>query len=226
MAGLITRKPRKQHKELIGKKFGKLTVQTLLGYVSKPYGKKTIHEPVYSLLCDCGNTTTLKRVDFKYGNTKSCGCLRNEIVYERFANNRSVSDIVFYKNQIMNSYIRRANSKDREFKLTYEEFDTLLKGNCFYCGVSPSTPYVYQRKNVELLYNGVDRVNPSLGYTLENSVSCCKTCNFLKGTLAGEEFLDQVEKIALHCGLSQRCELNNRAKSVEAETADTEVTYN
>lgn len=226
MEQLIIRKARKQHTELIGKKFGRLTVKSLLGYTYKPYGKTTIHEPVYSLLCDCNKVVTLRRLDFKYGNTKSCGCLRKDIVYEKHSNNRSISDIIFYKTQIMNSYIRKANSKDREFELTYQQFDNFISGNCEYCGTPPTNQYTYKKKDVSLPYNGVDRLDPNKGYTLSNCVSCCKICNFLKGSLNKEEFLNQVKSISSHCGLSQQCELKNWAKSVKASPVDTEVIYN
>lgn len=33
--------------------------------------------------CDCGNIKTISGSDLRSGNTKSCGCLRNEITFER-----------------------------------------------------------------------------------------------------------------------------------------------
>jgi hypothetical protein len=38
------------------------------------------------------------------------------------------------------------------------------------------------------IYNGVDRVNNSLGYTKDNCKPCCKMCNKMKGTMSLEEF--------------------------------------
>lgn len=198
---LVIRKAKKQHLELIGKKFGRLIVKSLVGFTKKAYGNKTIHEPVYVLECECGKVTTLQRVVFKYGNTKSCGCFRREVVYERFANNRSISDEIFYKTSLMNSYIKKANSRGKDFELTFKQFDNFITGNCYYCGIIPSNQYKYKKKDITIMYNGVDRVNPDLGYTLSNCVSCCKTCNFLKGTLQKEEFINQINKISSHCGL-------------------------
>lgn len=202
MEQLVIRKAKKHHLDLIGKTFGRLTVQTLVGFTAKPYGNKTIHEPVYTLKCTCGKIVTLKRVVFKYGNTKSCGCFRRDVVYEKFANNRSVSDVLFYKTRIMNTYIQKANAKGRDFELTFQQFDNLISGNCFFCGATPNTEYRYKKKDFELMRNGIDRLDPNQGYTLSNSVSCCKICNFLKGTLSKEDFISQVRRISSHCALT------------------------
>lgn len=62
---------------LIGKKINMLTV---INEVKKPeYPKATF----CICRCDCGNTVTVKRVDIKRGNTKSCGCLRSAKFKER-----------------------------------------------------------------------------------------------------------------------------------------------
>lgn len=224
MDNLVYRKAKKPHLELIGQQYGRLTVINLIGYRQYLRGKKTVHEPVYQLQCSCGKSVTLRRVDFKYGNTRSCGCLRQEIVYEKFANNRSVSDSTFYKTQVFNSYTRKANSRNQEFELSFNEFDKLISSPCHYCGIKPSNEYKYKSKNSTLFYNGVDRVNNNIGYTVDNAVSCCKTCNFLKGRFNVDEFVEQIERIHSHCSLSQQCGLKNRAKSEEAEMANTEVT--
>lgn len=57
--------------KLIGQKFGKLTVIKFLG--TNSYGK---HE--YECLCDCGNITIVVEAHLKSGNTRSCGCIKQE----------------------------------------------------------------------------------------------------------------------------------------------------
>ena len=56
---------------MIGKKFGKLTVQFL--FVERKYGQK-----VYSCICDCGNVSIVLSGNLKNGNSKSCGCSRKK----------------------------------------------------------------------------------------------------------------------------------------------------
>lgn len=55
--------------ELVGQKFGKLTVIKFLG--TNNYEKH-----IYECLCDCGNTTIVVGAHLKSGNTRSCGCLK------------------------------------------------------------------------------------------------------------------------------------------------------
>ena len=43
--------------------------------------------------------------------------------------------------------------------------------------------------------NGIDRMDQKHGYVIENCVSCCKLCNFMKGALDNITFLQRVEHI-------------------------------
>ena len=57
--------------DLIGQKFGRLTV------IKKLKSNKR-QQSVWKCKCSCGNITIIPRPNLKSGNTKSCGCLRNE----------------------------------------------------------------------------------------------------------------------------------------------------
>lgn len=57
---------------LLGQRFGRLRVVEFLRYA--PNGK------VYRATCDCGNTIECTTGRLRTGNTRSCGCLRREIV--------------------------------------------------------------------------------------------------------------------------------------------------
>ena len=56
---------------LVGQEFGRLTVVEKIGSI----GNRGI---VWRCVCCCGNETTVPTRDLRSGNTKSCGCLRNE----------------------------------------------------------------------------------------------------------------------------------------------------
>ncbi len=58
--------------KLEGQKFGKLTVV-------KQDGKDSSGHTMWLCQCDCGNKVTVVGSHLKNGNTKSCGCLSNEI---------------------------------------------------------------------------------------------------------------------------------------------------
>jgi hypothetical protein len=44
-------------------------------------------------------------------------------------------------------------------------------------------------------YNGVDRIDNSIGYTKENCVPCCTICNWAKSNRGVDEFKDYIEGI-------------------------------
>ena len=85
-----------------------------------------------------------------------------------------------------NTYKSRAIKKELEFSLDTDKFNEIIKNNCYYCG----------KENTLLHKNGIDRKNNIIGYTIENSVSCCGECNCMKGMLTDNEFIEQCKKIA------------------------------
>ena len=84
------------------------------------------------------------------------------------------------------------------FKLSFEEFDSIVSKNCYYCGSEPIFPERFKNefKNREIEYfNGIDRIDSNKGYILNNCVPCCSTCNRMKSDMIQLEFLNHVEKI-------------------------------
>ena len=61
--------------DLTGKRFGRLVVV-------KRNGSQHEHA-LWLCVCDCGNKSVASSNDLRRGNTKSCGCLRNEITATR-----------------------------------------------------------------------------------------------------------------------------------------------
>ncbi len=78
-----------------------------------------------------------------------------------------------------------AKRRNKEFNISFKEFSEIILKSCYYCG-----------ENKEK--RGIDRINNDLGYTLENSVSCCKICNYMKQTMTKSQFLKHIEKIYKH----------------------------
>lgn len=52
--------------------------------------------------------------------------------------------------------------------------------------------------NNELTYNGIDRLDNSKGYTIDNSVACCSKCNIAKGTDTKEEYIARCKAVSNH----------------------------
>lgn len=66
--------------------------------------------------------------------------------------------------------------------MTLKEYKEIILNNCDYCGGENGT-------------KGVDRIDNSIGYTKENSKSCCKICNYMKNNYSIKEFLSHIQKI-------------------------------
>lgn len=93
-------------------------------------------------------------------------------------------------------YVENSKRGKIKFQLSNSQFMKLVTQDCFYCGAPPTR--VVAKLSGGLVYNGVDRVNPKLGYLVANCVAACKKCNWLKGTLPVDEFLGQVHAIQRH----------------------------
>lgn len=83
---------------------------------------------------------------------------------------------------ILAGYRYRAANKAIPFTLDFLEFKELIQRDCIYCGSSPDNLYKGAR-GYRMPYQGLDRLNNSEGYTLENVVPCCEKCNAIKSDL-------------------------------------------
>jgi vacuolar-type H+-ATPase subunit E/Vma4 len=83
-------------------------------------------------------------------------------------------------------YKSAQNRKVLHFELTEGEYYDLRARACHYCA----------RKTSSTHHNGIDRTDSSIGYTIENCVSCCGGCNIAKKTLKSEVFIEQCKRIA------------------------------
>lgn len=95
-------------------------------------------------------------------------------------------------------YRSGARQRGIEWNLSEEEFKSIIKQNCHYCNEEPSRHQsVSYREDYELV-NGIDRVDSSKEYSIDNCVPCCNTCNLMKNTLPKDIFLNKVSQIYNH----------------------------
>lgn len=168
--------------KLIGQKFGRLTVLEL--------APRRKGNTVYKVRCDCGTEKTVDRHPLLQGKTRSCGCLRQERLLSQNKNKDSSFQRLFKR------YIKSAEKRGLEFKLTKEEFIRITKTNCNYCGEKPRQVSKNSEYQEAYIYNGIDRLDNNHGYTIENSVACCIICNYAKHTMGYWEFMEWIRKIA------------------------------
>ena len=122
--------------------------------------------------------------------TKSCGCLRKE-------NANKLQKGIASFNVLYSTYQRNANKRDINFNLTKDTFKNIVTQNCFYCGAEPSN-VIKNKYNGDYIYNGIDRVDSSGGYFINNVVPCCSLCNQFKWSQGAEDFLTWVEQVYNH----------------------------
>lgn len=175
--------------DLVGDIVGRLRVVAPATSKLTPRGKKLRQ---WLCICECGRFATVAGANLRGGLTKSCGCLRADAVNQSRALYHELADGESTINAKWKAYTKRAEEKQLRFELTREEFVALLKGNCFYCDEPPKA--VSGRKTT-LQINGIDRVDNNDGYTVRNSVSCCKRCNFAKADQDITDFANWVRRL-------------------------------
>lgn len=172
---------------LIGQRFGRLIVV-------ERRQNATHYRPRWLVQCDCGNRFETVGNALTSGNTKSCGCYKTEYVT---ANNkkRALPHGESLFNHLFNNYKREARRRYLSFDISRDYFKQLTSTNCFYCGCRPNQHWDASGNNGTYIYNGVDRKDNSQGYTIFNSVPCCKTCNLMKHTKHMDEFIQACQAV-------------------------------
>ena len=171
-----------------GVRFGKLTVLQR--------GPSSGRRPrtMWLVRCDCGTEKLVSRENLIGGNTKSCGC--------------SLRKATAAQTIVRCSYKGGAKQRGLSYSLSEEEFLTLTSSPCHYCG---RLPFRIQKANGRrrggdspggaYTYNGIDRMDNSVGYEFSNCVPCCTECNRAKMDRTYEEFIEWINR--MHSRLSE-----------------------
>ena len=179
----------------IGKRFGRLVVIADAG--SKRIGKKGESKRIVKAKCDCG-TICIKQFGLvRRGIVKSCGCIQREWISQHALNRRKAPGESAL-NGLYATYRWAAVKRSLNFSLTKEQFRQLTGSNCVYCGAEPSAIICPEDARGGYIYNGIDRVDNSVGYTTENSVTCCKTCNLAKRGMSVKEFEAWINRLVAY----------------------------
>jgi len=175
--------------DLTGMRFGKLVVVEL-SHLDKN------KQSLWLCKCDCGNTTVTRGNTLHRGRVKSCGCYYKEVVGKQ--NEKSFGVASF--NTILRGYKNSAKDRNICFELTTDEFRKLIQQDCYYCGCPPQQQRA-GASNGNILYNGVDRVDNSKGYVVDNVVACCGKCNVAKRAYTLDDFKTWAKSLYEHLHL-------------------------
>ena len=181
--------------DLIGMRYNMLMVVEKLP--SKVYGDKSKYHKkrMWLCKCDCGNMTEANTGSLTCDKKKSCGCLTSTKSAENSIKSRyKIAKQDAGYRSIYSSYKLNAKSRGFDFNIDFDYAVSILKSDCYYCGIEPSNTYMKSYYNAT--YNGIDRVNNTKGYEMDNIVSCCKMCNIAKNNNTEEYFLQWVKRLS------------------------------
>ena len=101
------------------------------------------------------------------------GKIQGNLYPECFANHKSA---------LYCQYRFRALKKQLDFSITPDDYNLIIKKNCFMCG----------KKSDQQHQNGIDRMDNTKGYTLENINACCCECNLIKKDYIYEDIINKL----------------------------------
>ena len=176
--------------------------------VIKHAGKDGRGKHLWLCKCSCGNEKVVVGDNLSSGKSNSCGCLRNEVLARKGNQYGIYTDREKALLKVQYSHLKRRNIKmGYNDVIDFETFSVLSKSPCKYCGLEYSKE-IEDRLNESkkqkrlsdhiLKCNGIDRKDSRKGYTTDNSVSCCKYCNFAKHTMGEEDFYKWIRKVYEH----------------------------
>jgi len=123
-----------------------------------------------------------RRIKLRGPSFKTIERKRKEI--DEYLKNKNMTDTEkkIFKDKYI-SYYKTAKEKNYPFWFKCSGFEEIIKKKCYYCG------------SKQKLFNGIDRINSSIGYTRANSVPCCSKCNRAKWTMSLDEFAEHILKL-------------------------------
>ena len=185
-------------KDRTGDKHGRLTV---ISHAGKDHRNKHL----WLCLCDCGNEKVIVSDNLSSGKSNSCGCLKAEFLARKGNQYGLYEDRENALLKVQYSHLKRRNvNKGFVETMSFDVFSRLLKSPCSYCGLEYSkeiedrlseSKKQKRLSDYVLKCNGIDRIDSSKGYTVENSVACCKYCNTAKNTMSVDEFLKWIGRV-------------------------------
>lgn len=180
----------------IGKTYNFLKIESLDSEIYT-YKSKSVKKTYFNCQCECGNYKKILAGNVLNNTIKSCGCKKKQLIAK--------ANIEYYGENKQLSVEKRMYSDyklhGKAFDLTFEEFNKIIQLNCNYCGSAPNHLRFNKSKKLSALLNGVDRLDSTKGYTKDNCVPCCTTCNYMKNTLSVTTFLEHIKKIKNHNNL-------------------------
>lgn len=132
------------------------------------------------------NKERIKEYNKKYRESH-----KEYFIQYRKDNKEKISKYALTEVQRFNSAKSQSKRRKKVWELSFEEYCNIIKDPCYYCnGVLGKVTHAI----------GIDRIDSSIGYVKGNVLSCCYTCNRVKGDI----FTVQETKTAIDAILKLR----------------------
>jgi hypothetical protein len=132
----------------------------------------------------CLKCETTKSKKWKRGYCNSC--------YMKIWRNSNLVHIIEYDSSGDRRYKkaqRIAKKRKIDWQITFFDYLKLCNQSCFYCD---------NKLGKIVLYNiGLDRLDNNKGYIIDNVVSCCESCNMVKGDSLSCEEMKKVAELLI-----------------------------
>jgi len=156
--------------------------------------------------CNSNKVVIVLAIHLSSGRIKSCGCYNAERIRQKHSpesvKRRAVKRTIYTSTDIAaKRFIGQIPSyKEIEEDIilnpqNLSKYISLMESSCFYCFRPPSQKKKVPKKLWPVKYwihNGIDAVDPSLGHTMSNIVSCCKQCNYAKSEMTLIDFYNHI----------------------------------
>ena len=145
----------------------------------------------------------------KSKNCSNCGCKNSSSIRTGVPRRKTTAKETAEK-YLYTQLKTSATKREIVWNISHDEMLKLIYDNCVYCGTEPKSKceplknHGLAQKTLEgatITRNGIDRVDSSKGYTQENVVTCCETCNRMKLDHDTNDFKQHIAKIAKHLKL-------------------------
>lgn len=180
-------------KSLVGKEYGRLTV------IGLDENKTTNRKLMWLCVCSCGKNTSVQSGHLTSGHTQSCGCLvseRSSIIGKKNLGVARINDIQRIESAWNTHYrnlLNQARCRGIKVDLTLDQVKELSMKNCIYCNKEPELKKQVSKKKYgisDFCASGIDRVDTTQHYYMENCVPCCYNCNREKGYITPKMVYD------------------------------------
>lgn len=179
--------------------------------INKKIGKWTVLEEIHDgqmvkwvCKCECGTISNQNSDNLLSGKSSSCHpcSAKSKLPYGQAA-----------FNDILGEYKRNAKKRNIEWALSDNEFKELINSNCYYTGLPPAT--IKKAGGGDYVYNGIDRIDSTKCYFLDNCVPCNGKVNVMKMSMPISEFIEICALITKNMSIKNKEIINqNKLKAV------------